>query len=115
MTPRSLTWAPETPRFYADMTCCRPARVSVGLACKRPYQQCCAWHHIRLVVRHRGEKTLVQFADHLLSVCGWTLGEVFFSFNAAREISSLARRVRQAMARHSIRGRSRRVSQSDLR
>ncbi|MCL1619485.1 hypothetical protein [Ralstonia pseudosolanacearum] len=90
MTQRSLTWAPEPPRFFADMTCCKPARVLVGLSCKRPYQQCCAWHHIRLVVRHRGEKALVQFADHLLSVCGWTLGEVFFSFNAAREISSLA-------------------------
>lgn len=90
MMQRSLTWAPETPRFYAEMTCCKPARVSVGLACKRPYQQCCAWHHIRLAVRHRGEKALVQFAEHLLSACGWTVGEVFFSFNAAGETSSLA-------------------------
>lgn len=78
------------PHFYADMTCCKPARVSVGLVCKRPYQQCCAVHYIRSAVRQRGEKSLIQFADHLLSACGWPLGETFFSFNAAGEMSSLA-------------------------
>ncbi|MBB6581643.1 hypothetical protein [Ralstonia solanacearum] len=90
MTQRSLTWAPETPRFYADMTCCKPARVSVALACRRPNQQCCAVHYIRSALRQRGEKSLIQFADHLLSACGWPLGETFFSFSAAGEMSSLA-------------------------
>ncbi|OAI63558.1 hypothetical protein RSP795_07280 [Ralstonia solanacearum] len=90
MTQRSLTWVAEARRFHADMSCCRPSRVSVGLACQRPYQQCCAVHYIRSALRQRGEKSLIQFADHLLSACGWPLGETFFSFSAAGEMSSLA-------------------------
>ncbi|WP_296228572.1 hypothetical protein [Ralstonia sp. UBA689] len=33
---------------------------------------------------------MIQFAEHLLTACRWSLGEVFFSFNAAGESSSLA-------------------------
>ncbi|MCO5412865.1 hypothetical protein [Ralstonia mojiangensis] len=33
---------------------------------------------------------MIQFAEHLLTKCQWSLGEVFFSFNAAGESSSLA-------------------------
>lgn len=88
--PKPARPTSASPRFCEDMTCCKPGRVDVGLSCDRPTQQCCAWHHIRLVVRHRGDAMLVRFAEHLLAVCGWTLGEVFFAFDAAGESSSLA-------------------------
>ncbi|MGC5885715.1 hypothetical protein [Ralstonia pseudosolanacearum] len=90
MTQRKLGGSAEAIRFGPDLICCKPGRASVGLGCDRPTQQCCAWHHIRLVVRHRGDSTLIQFAEHLLARCQWSLGEVFFSFNAAGESSSLA-------------------------
>lgn len=90
MTQRKPRANAEAIRFGPDLICCKPGRVSVGLGCDRPTQQCCAWHHIRLVVRHRGDSTLIQFAEHLLTKCQWSLGEVFFSFDAAGESSSLA-------------------------
>lgn len=90
MTQRKPGANAEAIRFGPDLICCKPGRVSVGLGCDKPTQQCCAWHHIRLVVRHRGDSTLIQFAEHLLAKCLWSLGEVFFSFNAAGESSSLA-------------------------
>ncbi len=90
MTQRQAGANTQGLRFGPELICCKPGRVSVGLACDRPTQQCCAWHHIRLVVRHRGDSSLIQFAEHLLAACQWSLGEVFFSFNAAGESSSLA-------------------------
>lgn len=90
MTQRQAGANTQGLRFGPEFNCCKPARVAVGIACDRPTQQCCAWHHIRLVVRHRGEVPLIQFAEHLLTKCQWSLGEVFFSFNAAGECSSLA-------------------------
>jgi hypothetical protein len=90
MTQRQLGPNTQGIRFGPELICCKPGRVSVGLACDRPTQQCCAWHHIRRTVRHRGDAVLIQFAEHLLTACQWSLGEVFFSFNAAGESSSLA-------------------------
>jgi hypothetical protein len=90
MTQRQLGPNTQGIRFGPELICCKLGRVSVGLACDRPTQQCCAWHHIRRTVRHRGDAVLIQFAEHLLTACQWSLGEVFFSFNAAGESSSLA-------------------------
>lgn len=89
-SPGTSTAASDLPRFSEGMTCCKPGRVAVGLACDRPSQQCCAWHHIRLVVRQRGDVVLIQFAERLLGPCQWSIAEAFFSFNAAGESSSLA-------------------------
>lgn len=90
MTQRQSGANTEGLQFGPNLICCKPARTNAGMVCDRFTQQCCAWHHIRLVVRRRGDAVLVQFAERLLSACQWSIAEVFFSFNAAGESSSLA-------------------------
>lgn len=83
----------ETRRFHAGMPCCRPARVEVGFACARPYQLCCAGHHVERIASIGGErawKSLQAFAAHLLGDCAWPLADVFFAFQAGRQVSALA-------------------------
>lgn len=82
-------------RFIADMQCCKPARVEVGLACPRKYQLCCAWHHIEdIAATHRDSdrtlRLLRLLAIRLLGDCAWPLAEVFWSFQAAAQLSALA-------------------------
>lgn len=79
--------------FVADMTCCKTARVQVGLACERPYQMGCAFHQVERMAAAGGERALVAlqaFAAHLLGDCAWSLAQVFWVFQAGRQLSALA-------------------------
>lgn len=83
----------ETRRFHSDMACCKPGRVEVGFACERRYVLCCAGHHVERISAFGGErawKALQAFASHLLGECAWPLADVFFAFQAGRQISALA-------------------------
>ncbi|KAI3597693.1 hypothetical protein D8I24_6509 [Cupriavidus necator H850] len=74
--------------FWRDMSCCKSTRASVGLACDRGSQLCCAWHHLEHVRKPKGLSVLQAFARSLLEF--WSLAEVHWVFNAGGEMSALA-------------------------
>lgn len=75
-------------RFRSGMACCKSTRDSLGMACSRPIQMCCAWHHACRIGADKGPRGLSAFATHLLGI--WPLSEVFWVFFAAGQISTLA-------------------------
>lgn len=98
MTPRGQG-SPRAPAavparsFTAEMTCCKTARVHVGLACERPYQMGCAFHQVERMAAAGGERALAAlqaFAAHLLGDCAWPLAQVFWVFQAGWQLSALA-------------------------
>ncbi|WP_029043358.1 hypothetical protein [Cupriavidus sp. WS] len=82
------------PRFAPDMLCCKPARATAGLVCERRYQLGCAWRNAERIAQvapaDRAWRALQAFASHLLGECAWPLSHVFWSFQAAGQLSALA-------------------------
>ncbi|WP_426990308.1 hypothetical protein ACKI2N_001895 [Cupriavidus sp. 30B13] len=76
------------------MQCCKMERAAAGLACERRYQLACAWRNVERIAdaapAERAWRALQAFASHLLGECAWPLAHVFWSFQAAGQLSALA-------------------------
>lgn len=75
-------------RFEPDMTCCKSTRVWAGLTCRHAVHMSCACRQASAIALLRGGKGLDPFARHLLTF--WPLGDVFYVFAGAGQMSTLA-------------------------